>query len=138
MAADHQTFLAHVLRSRTGTPRRSHVRACALTLSSAESPSLLRSPHWPHITAAIQVRLDLLASLFALLMSHRMEELAVTLGRVTSSRRLADIHVSDSPSLSHLHAQIEFRVSHNQYVLTNFSSNGTKVKTPESEEWTDV
>lgn len=67
-----------------------------------------------------------------------MEELSVSLGRITPARRLADVHVSDSTAVSHLHAQIEFRVHHNHYVLVNHAHNGTKLKTIESEDWTEV
>lgn len=68
----------------------------------------------------------------------RMEELSVSLGRITPARRLADVHVSDSTAVSHLHAQIEFRVHHNHYVLVNHAHNGTKLKTIESDDWTEV
>ena len=67
-----------------------------------------------------------------------MEELSVSLGRITYNRRLADIHVSDSLAVAHLHAQIEFRVPHAHYVLVNHSTNGTRLKTVEADEWTEV
>lgn len=133
LAADHRTFLAHVARLRKGASLETLEYTTDYRIAQRLPPffALLTGP-----TLQEPYKCDILLARVAKV--PRMEELCVTLGRVTQSRRLADIHVSDSLSLSHHHAQIEFRQNHNHYVLVNTSPNGTKMKTVDSEEWTEV
>ncbi|PRP89383.1 cut-like homeobox 1 [Planoprotostelium fungivorum] len=58
---------------------------------------------------------------------YRMEELSLVLGRNTPAHREADIHVSNSANINHLHAKIVFE--DNCYNIINVSRRGFQLKT---------
>lgn len=58
---------------------------------------------------------------------ERMEELRMTLGRVTPSKRLASVHVGSLPKISHEHCAIEWDRAAGAFVLELLSPNGLQI-----------
>jgi len=61
------------------------------------------------------------------ILSYRMEELRIVLGRITPFRREADIHIGDGNRISHAHCLIEYNRRFNKYFIINLSKNGIKI-----------